>query len=203
MIKSLLNWFGKGAEDAIKSCPAIQGHVTIQMLDQRGKLKYMSEGYNIWTLTGREYLSELVALQQFTTPRTTFRDDRIAYIGMGLGAQPEVAEVESLVESISYDGTNFLAPLVFPATFPSSSSSTTKTAVQFIRTFQANELNNAKPITEAGLFTDGDPDQDFALGAPTSLAAAKHRAPVAYKTFEPISKTSDFTMKIIWEVRFV
>lgn len=214
MIRKLLNWFGPSAVDTIKSCPSIQGHVTIQMLNQRGKVVKQSEGYNIWTLTGREYLSELIALQTFNTveaDRVLFRNDRVAYIGMGTGSQPEVAEVNSLVSPVSYDtgsyGT-YLAVLDSPATFPATSSSTTKTAVQFIKTFNSTDYSiDASTnivLTEAGLFTDGDPGNDFAvLNRPIQLASAYSHAPVAYKTFEPITKTIDFTMKVVWEVRFI
>lgn len=215
MIRKLLNWFGPSAVDTIKSCPSIQGHVTIQMLNQRGKVVKQSEGYNIWTLTGREYLSELIALQTFNTveaDRVLFRNDRVAYIGMGTGSQPEVAEVNSLVSPVSLDtatsgsGT-YLAVLDDPATFPATSSSTTKTAVQFIKTFGSTDysINSSTNIvlTEAGLFTDGDPENNFAVGRITQLPGAYSHAPVAYKTFEPITKTSDFTMKVVWEVRFI
>lgn len=204
MIKSLLNWFGKGAEDTIKSCPSIQGHVTIQLIDERHRVKKHVEGCNIWTLTGREYLSEIIALK-VSSPREGFREDRVAYIGMGVGSTLEIAEVSRLVDPIVYDGgSNFLAPLQTPATHPATASSTTKTSVQFIRQFSSNELNSVNPITEAGLFTDGDPSNNFIVGsAPVTLSGAGTRAPVAYKTFEPISKTSDFTMRIVWEVRFI
>ena len=218
MIKTLLNWFGPKAVDTIKSCPEIQGHFTVQMLDSSGKVRRQSEGYNIWTLTGREYLSELISLQTFSAieaDRVLYRNDRIAYIGLGTGSQPEVAAVSSLVYPVGYDtgvqSGNFLAVLD-PAQFPATSSATTKTSVRFSREFTSAEysiITSSNPtgaivLTEAGLFTDGDPTNDFAVGTiSTALADSSGFAPVAYKTFEPITKTPDFTMKVIWEVRFI
>ena len=217
MIKQLLNWFGPSAKETIKSCPEIQGHMTVQLLNQAGKVVTQTEGYNIWTLTGREYLSELIALQVFNTVeanRTTYRNDRVAYIGMGTGVQPEIAGVANLVYPVGYDtGTQdgtFLAVLD-PAEFPATSSGTTRTSVRFSRTFSSGEysvptVNNPSGsivLTEGGLYTDGDPTNNFAVGTiSTAFGDSFGFSPVAYKTFEPITKTPDFTMRVIWEVRF-
>ena len=208
MIKQLLNWFGPSAADTIKSAPAVK----------EGKLCKQTDGYNIWTLTGREYLSELIGLHTFNSieaSRVLHRNDRIAYIGMGTGSQPEVAAVSSLVYPVGYDtgvqSGNFLAVLD-PADFPATSSGTTKTSVRFSREFTSADysvITATNPtgnitLTEGGLFTDGDPTNNFQVGTlSASFADSEGFAPVAYKTFEPITKTPDFTMKVIWEVRFV
>jgi len=218
MIKNLLKWFGPSAAETIKSEPSIKGHMTIQLLDHRGKVVQQSEGYNIWTLTGREYLSELIALQSFSAieaNRGLYRNDRVAYIAMGTGVQPEVAGVSQLVYPVGYDsgvqsGT-YLA-ILNPAEFPATSTSTTRTSVRFSRTFTSGEysvITTQNPtgtitLTESGLFTDGDPTNNFAVGTlSTAFADSEGFSPVAYKTFEPITKTPDFTMNIVWEVRFV
>jgi hypothetical protein len=56
-------------------------------------------------------------------------------------------------------------------------------------------------LTEAGLFTDGDPDNNNAVPAPTDFATTATRAPVAYKTFEPVTKPEGFTLEAVWEIR--
>lgn len=218
MLKNVLNWFGPSCVDVLKTSPEIKGHLTVQLLDARGKVRHQSEGFNIWTLTGREYLSELIAMQGFSAveaDRTLVRNDRIAYIGMGTGSQPEVATVNKLVYPVGYDtGTqngSFLAVLD-NAEFPASSTSTTRSSVRFSKTFTATDYSvptltnptGSIVLTEGGLFTDGDPSNNFQVGTiSTALADSAGFAPVAYKTFDPITKTSDFTMKVIWEVRFV
>lgn len=213
MLKNLLNWFGpKKSADIIKTCPTIQGHVTIQMFDLDGNLAKETSGYNIWTLTGREYLSEIISLRVFSlveSDREVYRKDRVAYIGLGTGSQVEASGVSSLVAPISHDtgvsGTGtFLSLVDIPVTFPSNNS----TAVQFSKTFGPTDFSvtagSSVVLTEAGLFTDGDPGNDFAIGQDfTSWQNSSNFAPVAYKTFEPVTKTQDFTMKIVWEVRFL
>lgn len=198
--------------DSIKSCPSIEGHVTIQLFNKKGDMTKEVKGNNIWTLTGREYLSELIGVKAFGVTEATrdvFRNDRVAYIGIGIGSQPEVSNIPSLVTPVSYDlGTqatgNFLAELDSPATLPAVSGNTPVTAIQFTKTFGANDFGgNTIVITEAGLFTDGDPDNNFAVGITTTWVDTASYSPVAYKTFEPITKTPDFTMKIVWEVRFL
>jgi hypothetical protein len=210
MIKNLLNWFGPRAKDTIKSCPEIQGHLTIQTFDRRGKVVQESSGFNIWTLTGREYLSEVIALNAFSSnpTRQTFRDDRVAYIALGTGSQEEVAEVRKLTVPVGLGGTasgTFLSP-IDTCLFPATASTTTKTSVQFIKEFSSSDYSPSSSIvlTEAGLFTDGNPNDNWSLGTlSTAFAQSSYFSPVAYKNFEPITKTSDYSMKIVWEVRFI
>ena len=199
-IRPLLRHFrGNLKSDA----PEIQGKFRLEVRE-RGKLTATRDGFNICTLTGREWLSELIALES-AGPRTPYREDRIALIGLGTGAQPEVANVGSLVEPVPYVTGEFLASLAVPATLTSSGTASTNTGVQFIREFARNEVSLGFDVTltEAGLFTDGDPDNNFSLPAPTDYVTASSRAPMFYKTFEPVTKTVDSTVRVIWEVRFV
>lgn len=192
--------------DILKQDPAIRGCFHVETREG-GKLRESRDGWNIWTLTGREYLSELITLSAINPTREVLREDRIAYIGMGTGAQPEVSNIQSLVVATPYRSTEFLAKLAVPPVFPSSGTGTAKTSVQFVREFGTNELSLGFSIvlSEAGLFTDGDPDNNFsiALPFPSSMAAASGRSPMAYKTFEPITKTMQFSLRVVWEVRFV
>ena len=199
----LFSWFSPEVIEDHKSAPAIQGVFSAETRE-RGKLVSSVSGNNIWTLTGREYLTELIALRA-ANPREVYRQDRVAYIGLGAGAQPEVANIRSLVDPIPYSPGEFLAPLVTPPTFPMSAAAITKTSVRFGREYGLGEISLGFDvvITEAGLFTDGNPDDDWNLTALTGLQASGDRAPVAYKKFEPITKTSNYTLRVVWEVRFI
>ena len=201
--KQLLNWFSPKVVADCKNAPAIKGFFQAETRSG-GKLVTRSEGFNVWTLTGREYLSELIAIQA-VSPRTTYRDDRISYIGLGSGSQAEEAGVTSLVDPIPYSPGEFLAPVAAPVTFPASGAASTKTAVRFIREYGLSEISLGYDVvlTEAGLFTDGNPSDNWALNAPTGIDGAGDRAPMAYKTFEPITKTTEYTLRVIWEVRFL
>jgi hypothetical protein len=203
-ILRFLPFFGPKMLKEHSSAPAIEGHVTVET-HENGRLRQHVEGSNIWTLTGREYLSELIALRANGVGDSSFfRNDRIALIGVGVGAQPEVANISSLVEGVPYAPGEFLARLKVPATFPVLSSTSSRTAVRFVREYGQNEISLGTNVvlTEAGLFTDGDPDANWSRPAPTGMGVVD-RAPMAYKTFEPVTKTSAFTLRLIWEVRFL
>lgn len=193
-----------------KEVVQIQG-IFHALLRERGKIVPGSKrtGRNIWTLAGREYLARLMSYAAYgvgITPDTPSRNDRVRYIGMGVGTQPEVATVTKLVSPIAYDsgGSQFLAELAIP-TFPFQVASSFGNAVRFTREFAELELSVAGPVilTEAGLYTDGSPNENFDPGTrSTALADAANQAPVAYKTFEALKKTQNFVLQVSWEVRF-
>jgi hypothetical protein len=180
---------------------------------ERGKLVYGTkrEGNNIWTLTGREYLSQLMSYLSYGTsahgsgslnPDIPARDDRIRYFGFGTGTQPEVSSVTALVNPTAFDGGgNFLAQVSTPS-FPLLPSRTT---VRYTRTYTELELSFSGTVvlTEAGLFTDGAPGANFVPNTrDTTLINAAAQAPVAYKSFEPLRKTQNFVLEVNWEIRF-
>lgn len=179
---------------------------------ERGKLVPGTHrsGKNIWTLTGSEYLPRLMSYAQYNNVSADVpaRNDRIRYVGFGIGTQPEVTSVTSLVSPVAYDlasGGLFLAELAIP-TYPFQTSiAAFGNAVRYAREFAETELSilGSIVLTEAGLYTDGAPEEDYAPETRNlGLAEASNQAPVAYKTFEPLKKTQNFTLTMMWEVRF-
>lgn len=171
---------------------------------ERGKIVRSAcrEGKNVWTLTGREHLAQLMSYSSYGPPLIGARSDRIRYFGFGSGSQPEVSSVTSLVTPIAFDaGSNFLAQVSIP-TYPLSPSLTT---VRYTRVYATNELSVTGNVvlTEAGLYTDGDPGSAFAPGTrDVTLTNALLQAPNAYKVFDPLTKTPDFEIETNWEIRF-
>jgi hypothetical protein len=182
----------------------VKGWVDIVMRE-RGKIVPGSRrsGHNIWTNTGREFLAMLMSLE---TVNTTYRQDRVAYIGCGIGTtQLEEPNVLSLLSPAEYAPGLFLAPLDLP-TFPLTP---TRTTVRYFRSFSESELtttpNSTKMISELGLFTDGAPDAVPVYSPGTrhlEFDVAGQQSPVAYKTFEPVGKTDALVMEVAWEIRF-
>lgn len=180
---------------------------------ERGKLVYGTrrEGKNIWTLTGREYLAQLMSYSFYGSsahdggspnPDLPARDDRIRYFGFGTGTQPEVSSVSALVNPIAFDGGgNFLAQVSLP-TYPLAPSRTT---VQYSRTYTELELSFSGTVnlTEAGMFTDGSPGASYAPRTrDVTVGNAGAQAPDAYKSFEPLKKTQNFVLDVSWQIRF-
>jgi len=204
----LTNWIPEGQmeqrlEEARKEAVTISGHLRLRVKDPRGEVVQERGGINIWTLTGREYLAELMALNLLNPTRTGVRDDRVLYIGLGSGTTPEVPGVSALVDPVEFRVGEFLAQCQVPATFPADTDGSPRTAVQFIREFAGNEvsLGASVVITEAGLYTDGDPGDNNSVPCPTDYASTALRAPVAYKTFEPVTKIQGYSLEVVWEVR--
>lgn len=189
-----------------RSVVEVKGWVTC-LMRERGKIVPGSRrsGHNVWTTTGREYLAMLMS---YTTANTnaTYRNDRIAYIGVGTGAQPEDASVANLIAPVAYNGSaHFLAPIDQTLTeFPLRP---TRTTVRYSRIFAEDEISSIGTpsvlVSEFGLFTDGNQNSFVAGARDITLANAGLQAPVAYKAMpDPVEKTSGIELELDWEIRF-
>lgn len=191
---------GRSFPDEGRSVVEVHGWVKL-LMRERGKIVRGShrEGHNVWTNTGREYLPMLMSYQAASTP---YREDHIAFIGVGTGAYIEDAGVASLAAPIDYIPGTFLAPLELP-TFPLTP---TRTTVRYHYIFGETEITKTPGsnvnISEMGLFTDGDPYNSFLPPRDSSIANATKQAPCAYKSFEPVGKTSSLELEVSWEIRF-
>ena len=164
------------------------------------------EGHNVFTVTGRNFLSKLVAWQSLGANDVPYTQRRIRWIGVGSGTQLEVATVTALNQPALITSTQYL---VTPQAieFPTSSS------VRFIREFALGEItvsNAPVKVSEIGLFADVNPVSDgyedvaYDPGIVDSVLSPYigTNSPVAYKTFEGLTKTVDFTLEIRWDFRF-
>ena len=185
-----------------RSVVEVKGWVTC-LLRERGKIVPGSRrsGHNVWTNTGREYLSMLMSYAPNGTP---FRNDRIAYMGVGTGFQTEDSSVAGLISPAAYYGTSFLAPIDNSVTgFPLRP---TRTTVRYVRIFTESDITpgNSAPVlvSEFGLFTNGHNNSFTVDARDTTLGNAALQAPVAYKAMtEPIEKTSGIELELDWEIR--
>jgi hypothetical protein len=156
-------------------------------------------GHNVWTNTGREYSC---MLKTYAPNLRLLRNDRISYVGVGTGAQPEAVGVSRLVEPIAYRPGRFLKAIDHNlTTFPTSDGP--RTAVRFVVKYGLDDLSYADSafISECGLFTDGNQDTFVSGGRDTTSAAATTQSPVAYHSFDPIPKSANVELEIIWELR--
>jgi hypothetical protein len=194
--------------------PTIEGHFSL-VTREGGKKVYNGErsGKNIWTLTGREFIAQVMSYAAYgndphnsgnLNPDIAARDDRIRYVGMGTGTTPEVSSVAALVSPTAFQAGEFLAQVAI-ASYPLTAvANGLRTTVRYSRTFAETELSisGSVIITEAGLFTDGSPAANYApRSRDVTLAASSGQAPVAYKTFDGLKKTTSFTIDLLWDVR--
>lgn len=183
------------------------------VMRERGKIVPGSirEGHNIFTTTGRNWLAKLVAWASSGGTDTPFTRRRVRWMGVGTGTQIEAATVSQLLTPSLITTTNYMVPIQ-AVEFPTLSS------VRFIKEFLLNEITvSPTPVllTEAGLFadvspaetgadTDGTEDVAIDPGSVDTVLnpAVSTNPPVAYKSFEPLSKTVDFTLEVRWDFRF-
>lgn len=191
---------------------------------ERGKVVTRREGHNIWLDIGREYLAALIALVSYG-PDTPERNDRIKYMGFGIGGTRQVAPIiaNSPPMSVAYPGTNAqtdLDPTVTRLERPVRvSGSTTSPSDPYsasdvwLGTIQAPPIHTtANQVTFRRLFTQTEISYSTFLSVPisevglyTSLAVPigqPYNTPVAYDTFDAIPKTGSFEIEVDWTVRF-
>jgi len=184
-----------------KSVVEVKGWVKL-VLRERGKKVTEREGHNVWTNTGREFLTQRISLD-LASPSSTLRTDAISFVGAGIGASTEEPGVLLLQNPVAYDTSLFLAEITgvsFPA-YP------VRTTVEYQRTFAETEITiipGTVLISELGLFTNGDPAGTPANGFGTRSRALSSfsAAPVAYKSFEPVAKTENMQLEVFWQIRF-
>ena len=196
-----------------KDSISVESNLSLTLLDN-GKVVDERVGHNIFLDIGREWLAHLIA---YKTPSTleTFRDDRVLYMGLGIGGNRQLAlsTANTPPLSTSYPGTNIQSDtnpkvqrlerpvrlegdysgevwlgVIQPATFPSGRE------VQFRRSFGINEVSYglylSVPLSEVALFTQ------------EANPLIKGNKAIAYDTFDTLSKTNAFDLEISWTLRF-
>lgn len=175
---------------------------------ERGKLVPGSrrEGHNVFTSTGRNILSRLIAWQTIGATDIPYTHKRMRWMSVGSGTQLEAVNVASLNNPLPVLGANYLAAI-------QSIEFLDSTSVRFIKVFGTAEVTFSStpvPITEAGLFADVNPasmggteDSPVGGGFNTTLSPeVSEYPPCAYKAFEALTKTQDFTLEVRWDFRF-
>jgi hypothetical protein len=166
------------------------------------KVVYKCDGHNVWTSIGREYSCLLKTYRPTGEP---YRDDRIAYIGLGTGSQIESVSVDRLVNPIPFNASGAWLKRIDDVR-TQFLQGTRKTSVRFSASFNTAEISFGNStlveISECGLFTDGLNVEPYTRGArDLTIANSTSQGPVAYHAFDPIPKTPNLEIEIIWELR--
>jgi hypothetical protein len=193
-------------------------HLTMR---DRGKIVARRDGHNIWTNLGREYLAGLIAYSSFS-PLTPERDDRVRYMGLGIGGTRQlalgIANAAPLVTA--YPGSNAntdtsptVTHLERPVRISGSSdpypgqggdiwigqvqappTHLTVTEVTFKRLFTQTEISYSPFLTV--------PLSEVGLYTNAANANIYNNNLIAFDTFDTLSKTNAFELEIVWTIRF-
>lgn len=186
---------------------------------ERGKIVARRDGHNIWLDLGREYLAQLIAYSSMVGP-TGERDDRIRYMGLGIGGNRQlllgIANSEPLLTP--YGGTNVqtdsdatVISLERPVRLSGGVGAPSgadvwlgqvqapavhpiSTQTTFSRIFTSAEINYGPflsvPLSEVMLY-------------PGAANVNVYNNPgIAYDTFDSITKTTAFELEVNWTIRF-
>lgn len=188
---------------------------------ERGKIVERREGHNIWLNLGREYLASLIAYQTFS-PDVTERDDRVRYMGFGIGGTRQIAPGVANAAPISppYVGTNLqtdtdpaITTLERPVRISGSSTNYPGIAGDtWLGQVQAPSTH-ALPteVTFRRLFTQLEVSYSPFLSVPLSEIGLLTSAAdpgyylntiIAYDTFDTFSKTVAVEIEVEWTIRF-
>lgn len=188
---------------------------------ERGKIVARRDGHNIWLDLGREYLAQLVSYALFS-PITTERDDRVRYMGFGIGGTRQVAPTLADASPISppYVGFNLQTDLDATVTYLErpvriSGGSTAYPGIAgdvWVGQIQAPATHTLPTqVTYKRLFTSAEISYAPFLSVPLSEVALFTSAadpnvyrnnPIAYDTFDTICKTNAVEIETIWTLRF-
>lgn len=208
--------FGLGIDDRVE----VKSNLSLTFRD-RGKLVARRKGHNIWLNLGREYLASLIAYSSFS-PLTTERDDRIRYMGLGVGGTRQLAlgTANGAPLVTAYPGTNVQVDtdalqtrLERPVRISGSSdpypglggdvwlgqvaapaTHATATEVTFKRLFTQVEVSYSPFLTV--------PLSEVGLFTAAASVNVYNNTCVAYDTFDTLSKTNAFELEVAWTVRF-
>lgn len=186
---------------------------------ERGKIVARRDGHNIWLDLGREWLANLIGYESYS-PDTPQEDNRIKYMGLGIGGTRQLAPATANSGGLlsDYPGTNnqtdtdpTVTVLERPVRVTGGSgapaagdawlggvqvptSHLVATSATFRRVFTQTEVSYypylTVPLSEIALFTAGA-DAQYYLNNP-----------VAYDTFDTISKTVAVELEVEWTIRF-
>lgn len=187
----------------------------------RGKIIARRAGHNIWLNLGREYLAQLIAYTSLTPP-TAERDDRIRYMGLGIGGNRQLIANGSMNPNVlaAYPGSNAQTdtdPTVIGLERPVRVSGSSDPypgdgGDSWLGEVQAPATHpQATQTTFSRLFTETDISYAGFLTVPLSEAGlftsaadptVYNNTPVAYDCFDSISKTNAFDLEVQWTIRF-
>lgn len=193
------------------------------VMRERGKIVDRRDGHNIWVDLGREYLAKLIAYASFA-PDVPERDDRIKYMGFGVGGTRQLAPSISSNPPIStaYPGTNIQTdtdPTVTTLERPVRISGTTTAPGDpydpldvWLGRIQAPAQHvTPTEVTFRRLFTTAEISYSTFTTVPLSevglftAAAVPIGQPfntlVAFDTFDTLSKTLAFDLEVAWTIR--
>lgn len=188
---------------------------------ERGKIVQRREVHNIWLTTGRQWLAQHIAYSSYS-PRTIENAMCPRYMGFGMGGTRQLAigTTQAVPLVTAYPGTNVqtdvdpeVTNLERPVrisggttTYPGNTGTDVwlkqiqvppihdiPTRTRYVCTLLETDISYSPyvivPLSEAGLFLDS---------SSSLYPNTYNNAPIAYDTFETLTKTTKFQLEVDW-----
>ena len=188
---------------------------------ERGKIVARRDGHNIWLKLGGEYLAQLIAYSSFS-PLTPVRNDRIRYIGVGVGGTKQIAAsvANSAPIITAYPGTNSYTddnPDILRLERPVRVTGTTTNPPYNVTDIWVGQVQapvifpTATEVTFSRMFTYTQvsynpyfvvPLSEIGLFTDAANPNVYNNTMVAYDTFETLTKTQDVQIEAQWTIKF-
>lgn len=192
-------------------------------LRERGKLVQAPwrRTHNIWLDLGRGYLASLICYSSFS-PVTPERDDRIRYMGLGIGGSRQLApstantapvvtaypgsnaqvdtdpSVVRLERPVRVSGGNTAYPGVISDVWlgqvQAPATHPTSTSTTFNRLFGQLDVSYAPFLSV--------PISEVGLFTNAANPNIYNNTMIAYDTFDTLSKTDAFELEVAWTIKF-
>jgi len=188
---------------------------------ERGKIVGRRVGHNIWVNLGGEWLAALVSYITYS-PLAAERDDRIRYMGVGIGGTRQLAL-----------STANAAPLTPPYAGTNNQTDQDKSVIRLERAVRVSGGSTSYPGAGGDVwlgqvqapplhpvpsyaefhrvFSESDvsyppfnsvPLSEVGLFTNAADPAVYNNTLVGYDTFDTISKTPALALEIVWQLRF-
>lgn len=198
---------------------------------ERGKIVDLREGHNIFVDLGREWLTQLIAYKAFN-PDEVYRNDRIRYMGFGIGGTRQLAlgtansapigSSGDPYEANSYSGVGGNAQTDVDPTVTTLERPVRVTGGisvypglagdRWIEQIQAPpEFPTGTSVTFKRLFQSFEvsygtftsmPLSEIGLYTDAAIPENYLNTLVAYDTFDTLSKTTAFELEVRWTLSF-
>lgn len=203
----------------------VKSNLTL-IIRERGKIVTRRKGHNIWLNLGREFLAQLISYTSFA-PLTPERDDRIRYMGLGIGGTRQIAPTVANASPLggasppnAYAGTNaqtdtdlLVTNLERPVRISGGTLAYPGDVLDvWLGQVQAPASHpTATQTTFRRVFTQAEVSYGIYTSVPLSeVALFTHAAnpnvynntAIAYDTFDTVSKTGAFDLEVAWTIRF-
>jgi hypothetical protein len=190
-------------------------------LRERGKKVTQVVGHNIWLNLGREFIVQLISYSAFG-PDTAYRNDRIKFMGVGIGGNKQIAPAiaNNTPISTAYPGTNTyvdtdatITSLERPVRVTGGSSGppySNPSDVWLGRIQAPPTFPSATEVTYRRVFSQAEisyspfdvvPLSEIGLFTSAANPSIYNNSPVAYDTFPTIAVTTAFDLEVAWTIR--